>query len=109
MFAKEVFDATEMKNFIGGLKEFQTTYGEYCLAVLNSHRNYIVDQIRNVIMDYLSDHNGTLPSITTMEMFAKRGFVWADATPATQRLFVWYVCTLMKKAAGTEDWKKPRM
>ena len=105
MFVKDAFEATEMVGFKGGLKEFHSTYGDHCLNVLNSHRNYIVDQVRNVSWDYLSDHDGTLPSIDQMEMFAKRGFVWADATAPTRRLFTWYVRTLMKKAAGTEDWK----
>ena len=108
-FVADVFEATEMINFHGGLQEFASVCGDFCLSNLNAQRNYIVDQVKNCVWDYMDDHEGEEPDFALMKSFAKREVVWNTASAPTKRLFAWYAGPLLTRATGVEDWGKPKM
>lgn len=108
-YVQHVFEAMKMINFGGGLPEFQCTYGSFCVAQMNGQRNYVVDQVKKAVWDYMDSNAGDPPDYDVMKSFAKREIVWETATDDTKKLFVWYAGKLLTRVAGGTDWGKPKM
>jgi hypothetical protein len=83
---------------------WQETWGSYCVTALNKTRTYVVQRLRSVAFDYMSDPKRSVDDLPTYDAILECVNRTLNLqTPGKAELWAWYCDELVPRAAGNAE------